>query len=371
MFTWVKKMFSQSWDRRSHWSPLLQSQREFQRSLSKERSRVDRHGGLFGFIILRLCDMRGAKAQVRQLADLLHRRLRETDEKGQLGPGRIGVILPLTDSAGTQLVLASIIELARKCGLRIDGECFVYPEQQSGGPDGERRDSSHGDRQEIPVGQAISSDPSMVQAMPIAMMVSRYPFWKRCLDVTGALTGLVISSPIMLVSAILIKITSPGPVLFCQQRTGYLGREFTIYKFRSMVVNAPQMQSELRERNERDGPAFKITRDPRTTSIGRFLRATGFDELPQLYNVLRGDMALVGPRPLPVNEAAQCLPWQQRREEAKPGLTCFWQIAKSRSITFPDWMRLDLSYVRKASLGLDLRLLARTVIAVFMGRVGH
>ncbi len=370
MFAWVKKLNSQSWNRRSHWSPLLQSQREFQRTLSKERSRVDRHGGLFGFIILRLCDMRGAKAQVRLLAKLLHQRLRETDEKGQLGPGRIGVVLPLTDSIGTHLVLNSILELARKNGLRIDGECFVYPDQSSGRPGGESIDGSRDREQDVTASQSVEV-PTMSQPLPIAMLVSEYPLWKRSLDVAGAVVGLVLSSPIMLVSAILIKLTSRGPILFCQQRTGYLGQEFTIYKFRSMVDNASQMQAELRERNERDGPAFKITRDPRTTLIGRFLRATGFDELPQLYNVLRGDMALVGPRPLPVNEADQCLPWQQRRVEAKPGLTCFWQIAKSRSITFPDWMRLDLSYVRKASLGLDLRLIARTVIAVFMGRVGH
>ncbi len=174
----------------------------------------------------------------------------------------------------------------------------------------------------------------------------------------------------MIASALLIKATSPGPVFFCQRRTGYLGKEFTILKFRSMVVGAEDLQSELQERNERDGPAFKITCDPRTTVVGRFLRATGFDELPQLYNVLRGDMALVGPRPLPVEEAAQCLPWQKSRADIKPGLTCFWQIAKSRNISFPDWMRLDLRYVRSVSFILDLRLLARTVIAVFLGRVG-
>lgn len=218
MPVWIRKLFATRWTRRSQWSRLLFCQREFQRVLSKERSRVDRHGSLFGFIILRLCDMQVAQAQIKLLTNPLHRRPFDTDEKGS---------------------------------------------------------------------------------------------------------------------------------------------------------------SELRERNERDGPAFKITRDPRTTLVGRFLRATGFDELPQLYNVHRvynvhlGDMALVGPRPLPVDEAAQCLLWQKRRVDIKSGLTCFRQIAKSRNISFPDGMRLDLHYVRNASFILDLRLLARTVIAVFLGRVGR
>lgn len=379
MPVWIRKLFATRWTRRSQWSRLLLCQREFQRVLSKERSRVDRHGGLFGFIILRLCDMQDAKAQIKLLAKLLHRRLRDTDEKGHLGPGRVGIVLPATDSIGTSLVLTQILEIAKLAGLAIDGEAFVYPDQDldqrkqqsqkslsdsSSGSSAENAETS-----EVP-GEAVEPVDA-VRPLPAAMFAAAYPPWKRALDIVGASTGLLIASPIMIASALLIKATSPGPILFCQRRTGYLGKEFTILKFRSMVMGAEDLQSELRERNERDGPAFKITRDPRTTLVGRFLRATGFDELPQLYNVLRGDMALVGPRPLPVEEAAQCLPWQKRRVDIKPGLTCFWQIAKSRNISFPDWMRLDLHYVRSASFILDLRLLARTVIAVFLGRVGH
>lgn len=355
MFSWVRK----SWNRRTRWSPLLKNQREFQRALSKERSRVDRHGGYFGFIILRLCHMHDAQTQIRQLAKVLYRRLRETDEMGHLGPGRIGVILPVTESAGTSLVLADVLRLATQAGLSIDGEAFVYPDQDTG----QRRQKRQTEQS--------AEDSIVVQAMPLAMVVDPYSRWKRAIDILGASLGLIVSSPIILVSAVLIKLTSPGPIIFRQQRTGYLGSTFTIYKLRSMVLGAAEMQSELQERNERDGPAFKITRDPRTTGIGRFLRATGLDELPQLYNVLKGDMALVGPRPLPVDEAAQCQPWQKRRVDTKPGLTCFWQIAKSRSISFPDWMRLDLRYVKKATFLLDMRLLAKTVMAVFLGRVGH
>ena len=203
------------------------------------------------------------------------------------------------------------------------------------------------------------------------MYVAQYPRWKRSIDVIGATTGLIVGSPIMLLCSISVKLSSRGPVLYAQQRTGYLGKTFTIYKFRSMVDGAHELQDELRERNERDGPAFKIAKDPRVTAIGRFLRATGLDELPQLFNVLKGDMALVGPRPLPVQEAQQCLPWQDRRTEAKPGLTCFWQITKSRRMSFAEWMRLDLRYVSRVSWMLDVRLIVRTIAAVFLGRVGH
>ncbi len=384
MPVWIRKLFATRWTRRSQWSRLLLCQREFQRALSKERSRVDRHGGLFGFIILRLCDMQDAKAQIKLLAKLLHRRLRDTDEKGHLGPGRVGIVLPATDSFGTSLVLAQLLEIAKRAGLAIDGEAFVYPDQdldhrkQQPQSVSESSTDSSTERLSDSLSESFSDSSNAeevaepaVRPLPVVLFASAYPRWKRTLDIVGALLGLLIASPIMIASALLIKATSPGPILFCQRRTGYLGKEFTILKFRSMVLGSEDLQSELRERNERDGPAFKITRDPRTTLVGRFLRATGFDELPQLYNVLLGDMALVGPRPLPVDEAAQCLPWQKHRADIKPGLTCFWQIAKSRNISFPDWMRLDLHYVKSASFILDLRLLARTVIAVFLGRVGH
>ena len=359
MFAWIGKRANASWSRRTRWTPLLQNQREFQRTLSKERSRVDRIGGLFGFIILRLKVLDNARGQTQQLARLLHRRLRETDEKGHLGIGRIGVMLPATDSAATQFVMDDIVRLAAIQGLRIDAEAFVYPEQE-----GDTKLPGRHEEQSTGRAQTLS-------AVPLAMMVPAYPRWKRALDVTGASVGLLVSSPFLLSCAALIKITSPGPVLFCQQRTGYLGQPFTIFKLRTMVVNAADLQAKLREKNERDGPAFKMLKDPRITLLGKFLRATGLDELPQLYNVLRGDMSLVGPRPLPIDEAEQCKPWQKRRADAKPGLTCFWQLAKSRKISFVDWMRLDLQYSRNTSIGLDVRLIAKTFASVFLGRVGH
>lgn len=354
------------WSRRTRWTPLLKNQREFQRTLTKERSRVDRSGSQFGFIILRLGDMDAARMQTVALSKLLHKRLRDTDEKGHLGPGRLGVVLPDTGSEDTEFVLLDVLKIAGANNLKIDGEAFVYPDEnrKSSLPGRQLGESSEAE-------EAEATESETAQSSSLAMMLPAYPRWKRALDVTGAAIGLTLASPALLFFSAVIKATSQGPVLFTQDRTGYLGQDFKIYKLRTMVVDAEELKGALAKDNERDGPAFKMRKDPRVTSVGRFLRATGLDELPQLLNVLRGDMSLVGPRPLPVDEAAQCAGWQKRRQEVKPGLTCFWQLMKSRQISFSDWMRLDLSYARRTSFGLDVKLIVKTFAAVFLGRVGH
>jgi lipopolysaccharide/colanic/teichoic acid biosynthesis glycosyltransferase len=170
----------------------------------------------------------------------------------------------------------------------------------------------------------------------------------------------------MLVVALTIRLTSPGPVLFRQQRSGLNGRPFTMLKFRSMVTDAEQRKQELASLNEMSGPVFKLTNDPRVTSVGRFLRKWSIDELPQLVNVLRGEMSLVGPRPLPVAEVARFDDLAHRRRlSVRPGLTCLWQISGRNEVRdFKDWVRLDLEYIDNWSLWLDLRILVRTVPAV-------
>jgi lipopolysaccharide/colanic/teichoic acid biosynthesis glycosyltransferase len=203
------------------------------------------------------------------------------------------------------------------------------------------------------------------------LIVPAYPKWKRIVDIVLALVGLLISLPVLLLAAIAIRLSSAGPIFFSQWRTGEFGKPFKIIKLRTMVVDAEELKAKLHEMNERDGPAFKMKYDPRVTRVGRFLRATGIDELPQLVNVLKGDMSIVGPRPLPCSEAANCTAWQRRRLDTKPGITCFWQIMKSRVEAFDDWMRLDLQYLAKRSFFQDVRLIAKTVLAVIFGRVGH
>jgi exopolysaccharide biosynthesis polyprenyl glycosylphosphotransferase len=192
---------------------------------------------------------------------------------------------------------------------------------------------------------------------------------KQLLDLVGALLLLIISLPVLLVVGLIIKLTSPGPVLFRQQRSGLNGQPFTIYKFRTMVTNAEQLQHELAAMNEMSGPVFKVTNDPRVTRIGTFLRKSSLDEFPQLFNVLRGEMSLVGPRPLPVNEVKQFNDLAHRRRlSVKPGLTCLWQISGRNDVSdFRDWVRLDLEYIDNWSFWLDLKILWLTVPVVLTG----
>jgi exopolysaccharide biosynthesis polyprenyl glycosylphosphotransferase len=192
---------------------------------------------------------------------------------------------------------------------------------------------------------------------------------KQVMDVAGSFLLLVLGSPVFLGLALLIKLTSPGPILFCQQRSGLNGRPFTIFKFRTMVTNAEQFQHELSAMNEMTGPVFKVTNDPRVTPVGKFLRKWSFDELPQIFNVLRGDMSLVGPRPLPVDEVKRFENLSHRRRlSVKPGLTCLWQVKGRNQISdFREWVRLDLEYIDNWSLGLDIKILFLTIPAVLRG----
>ena len=192
---------------------------------------------------------------------------------------------------------------------------------------------------------------------------------KQLMDLFGALLLLISLSWLFALLVVLIKITSPGPVFFKQQRSGLNGAPFTLYKFRTMVTNAEQSKHELEAMNEMRGPVFKVTSDPRITRIGKWLRRYSLDELPQLLNVLRGEMSLVGPRPLPVDEVKRFNDLAHRRRlSVKPGLTCLWQISGRNQIKdFKDWVRLDLEYIDNWSLWLDLKILLRTIPVVFLG----
>ncbi len=192
---------------------------------------------------------------------------------------------------------------------------------------------------------------------------------KQMMDFTGTVVGLILVSPVMIGVAIIIKLTSRGPVLFKQMRSGLNGAPFTIYKFRTMVTNAEQLKHELAAMNEMTGPVFKITVDPRVTPIGKWLRKFSLDELPQLFNILRGEMSIVGPRPLPVDETKRINDAAHRRRlSVKPGLTCLWQVSgRSEISNFSEWVRLDLEYIDNWSLWLDIKIILRTFPAVFRG----
>src|SRR5271165_5407412 len=191
---------------------------------------------------------------------------------------------------------------------------------------------------------------------------------KRIFDLAGSSVLLVILSPLFLIVAALIKLTSPGTVLFAQKRIGLNKRQFTMYKFRTMIPEAESIQDKLEHLNEMTGPVFKIKDDPRITTLGRILRKTSIDELPQLFNVLKGDMSLVGPRAIPVRDYQSFNEdWHRRRFSVPPGITCLWQVYGRNSIPFEQWMVLDMQYIDRWSLWLDIKILALTIPAVFRG----
>jgi len=194
---------------------------------------------------------------------------------------------------------------------------------------------------------------------------------KRGIDIVSAALGLIVLTPLLALVALAIRLDSSGPIIFAQERVGYNRRRFPTYKFRTMVEDADRMQADLEHLNEASGPVFKIRRDPRITRIGSFLRKTSLDELPQLVNVLRGDMSLVGPRPLPVRDVERIdVRWHKRRFSVKPGITCLWQ-ASSREPDFEEWIKADMEYIDGWSLGLDFKILLKTIPAVVLRQGAH
>ena len=194
---------------------------------------------------------------------------------------------------------------------------------------------------------------------------TKYHIIKRGIDIICSSIGLIVLSPILVIIAIIIKLDSSGPIIFKQERVGYKGRRFFMYKFRSMVVNAEELKEKLHEKNEMSGPMFKMKEDPRITKVGKFIRKTSIDELPQLVNVLKGEMSLVGPRPSLPKEVDKFEPWMLKRLEVKPGLTCYWQVQGRNDIGFEEWMRLDCKYVEDKCTLLDLKLIFKTFFVLF------
>ena len=189
---------------------------------------------------------------------------------------------------------------------------------------------------------------------------------KRLLDILVSAVSLLFIAPFFLLIAVLIKATSKGPVFFVQNRVGFNKRIFNMYKFRTMVAGAEQMQEDLEDQNEVSGPVFKIRNDPRITKVGRFLRKTSIDELPQLLNIIKGEMSLVGPRPLPLRDYKGFKKdWHRRRVSVRPGVTCLWQIGGRSDVSFEKWMELDIEYIDRWSLWFDLKIFIKTIPAVF------
>ena len=283
----------------------------------------------------------------RTLKQLLTARPDLQGRLGRLAMGGLGVLVPQASASQGHVVAADLhaqleaLHEKAKWSVRVT----AYPPHAETAP-----------KLEAPTPHGVILNNSLD-----AFFARPTPRWKRTMDVVLAAGGLIALMPLLLVAGLLVKLTSKGPVFFHQWRTGHGGRPFRMIKFRTMVEGAERMQQDLAAMNEQDGPAFKIRSDPRVTLLGKVLRRTCIDELPQLWNVLRGEMSLVGPRPLPLAEQAAASVEAHERLRVAPGLTCYWQ-ARGRELTsFEEWMRLDVQYMREQSLLVDLGILLATV----------
>jgi lipopolysaccharide/colanic/teichoic acid biosynthesis glycosyltransferase len=352
---WLRALSRTIWPNGNRGNGLFLDEKSFRFELSRERMRVDRNRSPLAVLTIELPANRAAPADFDFLARVLIRRLRITDTFGFLGPRKVGVLLPDTTETGAWKVASDICNVYPVGHDRPNCEVYVYPEDSNS-----RRDRTPESEQETVVEDAAASIETLF-AQPT-------PVLKRAIDVLGAIVGLTLSLPILAVAGVAIKLSSKGPVFYTQLREGLGGRRFRIYKLRTMQQGADENKSALRQHSVQDGPAFKMENDPRTTWVGRLLRATSLDELPQFWNVLVGDMSLVGPRPLPVDESIQCAPWQRRRLSVAPGMTCIWQVTGRSRVSFDEWMRMDLRYVRRRSLLCDMSLLLSTAPSVVVSR---
>lgn len=320
---------------------------DFRRRLRVERERCDRNGSQLAVVRIRVPSGTRARTKLR-MTRILVRRLRIVDGWTWLENDMAAVLLSNCDREAANVVAERFTAQCEQIGVRVETEIDLYPEE---GTNGTPR------WEDVPTFSLVES---LLASPPTAI--------KRAMDITVSLLGIVCLSPLILLLMVGIRVTSPGPIFFLQPRRGYLGQSFRMWKFRSMIVGAEARQADLRVKNQVDGPAFKMKDDPRVTWLGRLMRSTSLDELPQLFHVLSGKMSLVGPRPLPLREADGCAPWQRPRMEVVPGLTCIWQVSGRSNVAFEEWMRMDRRYLPGRSLCRDLLLLVRTVPAVLTRR---
>lgn len=403
-------------------------------ALVRARARADRSGVRFALLFARPEGKKVRKSKLLRLARTLMQCVRLTDEVGFYTPEMVCAILPDTDIAGAQRLSDRLKGACASRGIIADCMISQYPSdappydndearvdadakgERRGNPaasnghaanatnghaarnrdaarsgesqtamrlancdlpepdaqdNGERRPTCLADRSaELLLEEAMKRGHDPVVASE-SLFVRPRRWYERAFEVTAVSFALLLASPIMVAMALAIKLTSSGPILFKQWRRGIGGKPFQILKFRTMVVNAEALQEKLRQQSEQDGPAFKMKRDPRVTLVGAFLRKTSLDELPQLINVLMGDMSLVGPRPLPIHEQDECERWHQSRLDVNPGITCIWQVYGRSRVSFEEWMRMDLGYINRRRSLTDLALLLKTIPAVLLRRGAH
>lgn len=335
---------------------FLRSTDEFRAILQRERMRVDRNSHSFALLTLIPRGRVPAHDQLEFIETILAERLRATDIAGELEGERVAVLLPETTAEGAWKLADDICQLVPPECEAPTCDVYEYPTA----PTSSSRMNGLSER--------ANSQLQVAEGAFAELTTRATPLWKRSMDVVGATIGLILAAPLMLFAVVAIKLSSPGAVLFRQTRAGLGEKPFEMYKFRTMYRGAESLQAALRAQSEQDGPAFKMSHDPRITPVGRFLRRTSIDELPQLWNVLRGDMSLVGPRPLPRIEAGECRGWQSRRHDVAPGITCIWQVKGRSIVSFAEWARMDVTYVTTRSFACDVKLLLLTIPAVISCR---
>jgi lipopolysaccharide/colanic/teichoic acid biosynthesis glycosyltransferase len=335
---------------------IREEKNDFQRMVNRERARADRMGHHFSVIFFDVLKSQKSTCDMETIETLIRKRIRVYDDICSVDGSRIAVLLPYTDDAQANSVAKNIISIIAPEKAALQYSIMSYPDNWV--KNGEEMSGSSID---------AWADASQQLVEKLNMQVLPLPAWKRSMDIMGAVFGLLLLSPVMLLLAIYIKIVSPGPVLFKQERIGFLGKKFGCYKFRTMHLNASSAvhNSHLNNLINSDGPMYKLDKvDSRIIPFGRIIRMTGLDELSQLFNVLRGDMSLIGPRPCIPYEADEFKLWQRKRFDVVPGITGLWQVNGKNRTSFTDMMRYDISYTYKRNFYLDTAILLKTIPAI-------
>lgn len=377
---------------------IIQSKESFRASVIRERQRVDRNQHLFSLLLFTVGKQNSNSAIAQQLAHLLAERIRSTDEAGWFDNKHIGVILPHTGADGAYKLANEICKAFNPKAKVPEYAVYTYPSNRSS--DSSRRPDRHEiidlphrqtamtsrssslpskhsqDSNSIPATSSSTSDVSRIgQSVPKSIepfFLHPPPTWKRIVDIIGSLFGLIVLSPILLLVALIIKVNYGGPVIFKQQRVGYSGRIFTMWKFRTMKNSAENslhqeyMSSLINDANGESSvkAMTKLDDNLPVTGFGKILRATSFDEIPQLINVLCGDMTLIGPRPPITYEVEHYLPWYCERFGAVPGMTGLWQVSGKNNLSFLDMIRLDIRYARNLSMLSDIVIFLKTPLVI-------
>jgi len=381
----------------SNWARVkshILSEKEFREILDRERDRVDRYDGVFSVVSF---FVRKDKKSIDDSQDIINvltnRKLRKADDIGWSSCSHISALLHNTGADGAGKYVKEIDELLGNREKKIENVIYTYSGNfKSNNGDkrptnGFRLNGTPGDsqkdlRETLFVGK-VEEEAAGLDRYDLSEATGGYglnnsriknlfireaPLWKRIVDIVGSVFLIILFSPIMIAVVVAIKLTSKGPAIFKQQRAGLGGTSFTCYKFRSMVIGAEEKKNGLMKHNLRTGPVFKMENDPRVTRLGRIIRKLSLDETPQFFNVLKGDMSLVGPRPPTLDEVPKYMGWHNRRLDIKPGITCIWQVYSRHNKCFEGWVRQDIEYVRNQSFLLDLKILLLTLPAVISRR---